>query len=121
MNLLERLRTAAATAKPGTGSPPGRTVVTVPASFQINQREDTIAAAKLAGLSLANYDLLDEPVAALTDYLFTYAGAEVWDKPQNTVVFDFGGGTCDVFVARLSPADNASPIPNSARPNGRKS
>ncbi len=95
-------------ARQSTGSPPGRTVVTVPASFQINQREDTIAAAKLAGLSLANYDLLDEPVAALTDYLFTYAGAEVWDKPQNTVVFDFGGGTCDVFVARLSPADNGS-------------
>ena len=43
-------------------------------------------------------------MAALTDYLFTYAGAEVWDKPQNVVVFDFGGGTCDVFVARLSPA-----------------
>jgi molecular chaperone DnaK (HSP70) len=95
-------------ARQATGSPPGRTVVTVPASFQINQREDTIAAAKLAGLSLANYDLLDEPVAALTDYLFTCAGAEVWDKPQNTVVFDFGGGTCDVFVARLSPADNGS-------------
>ncbi len=95
-------------ARQATGSPPGRTVVTVPASFQINQREDTIAAARLAGLSLANYDLLDEPVAALTDYLFTCAGAEVWDKPQNTVVFDFGGGTCDVFVARLSPADNDS-------------
>ena len=91
-------------ARQATGSPPGRTVVTVPASFQINQRADTLAAAKLGGLVLSDFDLLDEPVAALTDYLFTYAGAEVWDKPQNVVVFDFGGGTCDVFVARLSPA-----------------
>ena len=91
-------------ARQATGSPPGRTVVTVPASFQINQRADTLAAAILAGLALSDFDLLDEPVAALTDYLFTYAGAEVWDKPQNVVVFDFGGGTCDVFVARLSPA-----------------
>ena len=95
-------------ARQATGSPPGRTVVTVPASFQINQREDTLEAAKLAGLNLANYDLLDEPVAALTDYLFTFAGNEVWEKPKNTVVFDFGGGTCDVFVARLAPADNGS-------------
>ncbi len=91
-------------ARQATGSPPGRTVVTVPASFQINQRADTLAAATLGGLVLSDFDLLDEPVAALTDYLFTYAGAEVWDKPQNVVVFDFGGGTCDVFVARLSPA-----------------
>ena len=91
-------------ARQASGSPPGRTVVTVPASFQINQRADTLAAAKLGGLVLSDFDLLDEPVAALTDYLFTCAGAEVWDKPQNVVVFDFGGGTCDVFVARLSPA-----------------
>jgi len=91
-------------ARQATGSPPGRTVVTVPASFQLNQRADTLAAAKQAGLTLSDFDLLDEPVAALTDYLFTCAGAEVWDKPQNIVVFDFGGGTCDVFVARLSPA-----------------
>jgi molecular chaperone DnaK len=95
-------------ARQATGSPPGRTVVTVPASFQINQRADTLAAAKQAGLALSDFDLLDEPVAALTDYLFTYAGADVWDKPQNVVVFDFGGGTCDVFVARLSPADTGS-------------
>ena len=91
-------------ARQATGSPPGRTVVTVPASFQINQRADTLAAARQAGLALSDFDLLDEPVAALTDYLFTCAGDEIWDKPQNIVVFDFGGGTCDVFVARLSPA-----------------
>lgn len=102
------LRFLVSGARQATGSPPGRTVVTVPASFQINQRADTLAAAKQAGLALADFDLLDEPVAALTDYLFTYAGEEVWDKPQNTVVFDFGGGTCDVFVARLSPAGNGS-------------
>lgn len=90
------------------GMVPARTVVTVPASFQINQRADTLAAAEQAGLALSDFDLLDEPVAALTDYLFTHAGEDVWDKPQNVVVFDFGGGTCDVFVARLSPTDTGS-------------
>lgn len=90
------------------GSPVGRTVVTVPASFQLNQRADTLEAAKMAGVTLTDFDLLDEPVAALTDYLFSYAGEDVWDEPKNTVVFDFGGGICDVFVARLSPAETGS-------------
>jgi molecular chaperone DnaK (HSP70) len=95
-------------ARQAAASPPGRIVVTVPASFQLNQRADTLAAAQMAGIALSDFDLLDEPVAALTDYLFSFAGAEAWDKPQNVVVFDFGGGTCDVFVARLSPAATAS-------------
>ena len=54
-------------------------------------------------MSLTDYDLLDEPLAALTDYLFTFAEPEFMAKAANIVVFDFGGGTCDVFVARLKP------------------
>jgi molecular chaperone DnaK (HSP70) len=102
------LRFLAEGARMAAGSPAKRTVVTVPASFQINQRADTLDAARMAGLDLSDFDLLDEPVAALTDYLFTHAGEEVWDRPQNVMVFDFGGGTCDVFVARLSPAGKGS-------------
>jgi hypothetical protein len=78
-------------------------LVTVPASFQLNQRADTLEAASLAGLSLTDYDLLDEPLAALSDYLFTFAEPEFMAKAANIVVFDFGGGTCDVFAARLKP------------------
>ena len=97
------LRFLAQGARKVSGHAAVRTVVTVPASFQLNQRADTLEAARLAGLSLTDYDLLDEPLAALTDYLFTFAGEEVLAKPANMVVFDFGGGTCDVFVARLKP------------------
>lgn len=97
------LRFLAQGARKVSGHASVRTVVTVPASFQLNQRADTLDAARLAGLSLTDYDLLDEPLAALTDYLFTFAGQEILAKPANMVVFDFGGGTCDVFVARLKP------------------
>ncbi len=47
-----------------------RTVVTVPASFQLNQRRDTLLAAERAGLQLTDYDLLDEPTAALIAYMY---------------------------------------------------
>jgi len=89
-------------------TPIERTVVTVPASYQLNQRADTLKAASIAGIELSDFDLLDEPVAALTDYLFTYGEGKIAKGRQNIVVFDFGGGTCDVFVAQLTPGSDQS-------------
>jgi tetratricopeptide (TPR) repeat protein len=83
--------------------PFSRTVVTVPASFQLAQRRDTARAAELAGIQVGGGDLLDEPVAALFDFLVSHPGKmEVEHGRQRTaVVFDFGGGTCDVAVLRM--------------------
>ena len=44
-------------------------IVTVPASFQVSQRRDTLLAADLGGVSISGANLLDEPIAALIDYL----------------------------------------------------
>ena len=84
-------------------TPIKRTVVTVPASFQATQRRDTVRAAELAGISLSGGDLLDEPVAAFLDYLVQnpQGVGQQKEQPQNLVVFDFGGGTCDVAIFRL--------------------
>lgn len=75
-------------------------VVTVPASFQAAQRSDTIAAARLAGLELTAGQLLDEPVAAFLDYLASIDSTDVLSLgvERKTLVFDFGGGTCDVAL-----------------------
>ena len=105
--VLEFLNDAA---RVDSGTPVTRTVVTVPASFQINQRADTLEAARLAGLQLTQFDLLDEPIAAFLDYLFSYGSEFELDRPVNLLVFDFGGGTCDVYVARLSPDDGGSTL-----------
>ncbi len=86
-----------------------RIVVTVPASFQATQRADTLRAAELAGLEVRGGDLLDEPVAAFLDYLVTHRKEllpELTER-KTLVVFDFGGGTCDVAIFRLEGASQS--------------
>jgi len=56
--------------------------------------EETLrAAAHEAGFRQVDFEL--EPVAAALNYELTL------EKPQNVVIFDFGGGTLDIAVMRL--------------------
>lgn len=84
-----------------------RVVVTVPASFGALQREDTVRAAELAGIDLQGGDLLDEPVAAFIDYWMQKLESLVPEltTPKTLLVFDFGGGTCDIAIFRLEKAE----------------
>lgn len=86
--------------------PPARVVVTVPASFQVAQRQDTLDAAQGASIQLSGGELLDEPVAAFLAYLNKHSEQVEDLLPANSgtktlLVFDFGGGTCDVAIFRL--------------------
>ena len=65
-------------------------------------------AAERAHIQLSPGGLLDEPVAAFLDYLYSHAPVEssAMNLPgngetRNLLVFDFGGGTCDVALFRL--------------------
>ena len=80
-------------------TPVRQVVVTVPASFQLSQREDTLKATKLSGLEVERGGLLDEPIAAFLDYV-ARNGLQLKSESakKNWLVFDFGGGTCDVAV-----------------------
>lgn len=84
--------------------PPDRVVVTVPASFQAAQRADTLAAAQAAGLPVAEGDLLDEPLAAFLDHAARNGLASLGSpgETKHLLVFDFGGGTCDTAVFRVT-------------------
>jgi len=83
---------------------PDITTVTVPASFQLAQRNDTLKAAKNAGIPLSSGELLDEPVAAFISYLADNPEIALTEPGQKRtlMVFDFGGGTCDVGLFQLS-------------------
>jgi len=86
--------------------PIDRVVVTVPASFQLTQRKDTINAAKSAGIELKGQDLMAEPVAAFLDFLTWSKGEALSTKKVNRVmVVDFGGGTCDIALLQLTKSD----------------
>src|ERR1051325_10679970 len=82
---------------------PARMGVPVPVSFQLAQRMDTLKAARLAEIEIGGGDLLDEPVAGFLDYLITHREEllPALQEPKTIIVFDFGGGTCDVAVFRF--------------------
>jgi molecular chaperone DnaK len=68
-------------------------VITIPAKFNNQQKEDTMKAAKLAGFK--QVQLLQEPVAAATAY-----GLGSQSKDGFWLVFDFGGGTFDAALVK---------------------
>ena len=90
-------------AKKENNAEPARLVISVPASFQIAQRQDTLLAATLAGIPISPGDLIDEPIAAFLDYMMQTNEDLLPDSAveKNLLVFDFGGGTCDVAILRL--------------------
>ena len=109
----EILRRLIAAAKERTGEDPrkSKVVITVPASFEMGQRKDTLAAAKLAGLNLGDGDLLDEPNAAFLDLVNSQAIDRLeLSSPKNILVFDFGGGTCDISILRVQRDDKNAPL-----------
>ena len=109
----EILRRLVAAAKERTGEDPrkSKVVITVPASFEMGQRKDTLEAAKLAGLNLGDGDLMDEPNAAFLDLVNSQAIDRLdLSSPKNILVFDFGGGTCDISILRVQRDDKNAPL-----------
>lgn len=79
--------------------PISEAVVTIPANFSNEAREDTLAAAKAAGLNVKY--IINEPTAAAM-YFAQKSGDELHGV---YAVFDLGGGTFDVTLMRISGKD----------------
>jgi molecular chaperone DnaK len=82
----------------------GTALITVPASFNTDQRNDTITAAKLAGFS--DLRLLDEPTAAFYYFFNQHRDSGDFDEIRRILVFDFGGGTLDVSIINIETDDD---------------
>lgn len=70
-------------------------VITVPAYFTSNQKDETKKAAKAAGIEVLK--IITEPVAAAIAY-----GLEL-DSKEKLFIFDLGGGTFDIAVLEANP------------------
>lgn len=69
-------------------------VITVPAYFHDQQRQATIEAAKIAGLTVDR--IINEPTAAALAYGYRHP-----DQETRILVFDLGGGTFDVTLLEI--------------------
>ena len=80
--------------------------VSIPASFEANQRKELIEALAANGISLNKQALIDEPNAAFLSFVQATAQAHnplILPDGDNShvLVFDFGAGTCDVSILEL--------------------
>jgi molecular chaperone DnaK len=80
--------------------------VSIPASFEANQRKELIQALEQNGIAINKQALIDEPNAAFLSYVQN-SNDEIepirlpeGDNPK-VLVFDFGAGTCDVSILEL--------------------
>ncbi|WP_293960081.1 Hsp70 family protein [uncultured Fusobacterium sp.] len=73
-------------------------VITVPAYFTSNQKDETKKAAKAAGIKVLK--IITEPVAAAIAY-----GLEL-DAKEKLFIFDLGGGTFDIAVLEADPEND---------------
>jgi molecular chaperone DnaK len=76
--------------------------VTIPASFEANQRKDLVECLNANQMQVSSQCLIDEPNAAFLSYLdeISKDGSSIkFDENDNKVlVFDFGAGTCDISI-----------------------
>lgn len=81
--------------------------ITVPASFTNDQIRDTREAAIKAGFVEDGIKIITEPTAAMISYIndLNMVAEEEraidFSEPKNILVFDIGGGTCDVCVIEI--------------------
>lgn len=98
--ILKKLR---AIAEASLGRDVRRAVITVPAYFDDSQRQATRDAGRLAGLEVVR--IVNEPTAAALAYGLGVAS----DRARHVAVYDLGGGTFDISILRLTPADENNP------------
>lgn len=81
--------------------------ISIPASFEANQRRDLIDSLESNGFMINKQSLIDEPNAAFLSYISKNSKLKIPnDYFPNVLVFDFGAGTCDISILELGKDNN---------------
>lgn len=85
--------------------------VSIPASFEANQRKELMEALESNGMNVSKQSLIDEPNAAFISYISDSEDSEtpLLISPHynsKVLVFDFGGGTCDISILEIGKSTN---------------
>lgn len=85
--------------------------ISIPASFEANQRKELSEALETNGMRVIHQSLIDEPNAAFISYVQEASNGEnplVISDLYNpkVLVFDFGGGTCDISILEIGKSVN---------------
>jgi len=81
--------------------------ISVPASFEANQRLDLVKCLDNAGFKIESSGLIDEPNAAFLSYLNESAVSNndfinsLKNQIKTILIYDFGAGTCDVSILQV--------------------
>ncbi|GEM54288.1 hypothetical protein B0A58_06385 [Flavobacterium branchiophilum NBRC 15030 = ATCC 35035] len=81
--------------------------ISIPASFEANQRKDLKEALDFANIPFQDSLFIDEPNAAFLSYLIEVNSNNLGnynipiDSPLHILVFDFGAGTCDISILEI--------------------
>jgi molecular chaperone DnaK (HSP70) len=79
--------------------------VSIPASFEANQRKDLIDSLNDNDMMVDKQALIDEPNSAFLSYVsdpeLKSEISILEDYPTNILVFDFGAGTCDISIIEV--------------------
>lgn len=85
--------------------------ISIPASFEANQRRELMEALEANGMTVSRQSLIDEPNAAFISYVNDSQDSEKsltispYYNPK-VLVFDFGGGTCDISILEIGKSVN---------------
>jgi molecular chaperone DnaK (HSP70) len=90
--------------------------ISVPASFEANQRQDLVKIINDAGYPVSESCLIDEPNAAFLSYAYQCTKEEtkpkflellIAKKLVNVLVYDFGAGTCDISILEIKTLEGS--------------
>jgi len=100
--IIHRLVENASDTNPGLTNTKNVTI-TIPALSSERRRQKTWIAARLANFD--NVRFLPEPVAAYIYFAYLSQFKDWLKRKENILVFDFGGGTCDVSIVQKKEGD----------------